>query len=335
MQISVVIPTCDRKRRLISLLGDLDRSVYPIREVIIVDSGDDRLDSADYAEFGNLQIRYMRSERSVCMQRNAGIRCASAEWIFLCDDDVEMPPDHLQKLAAHLQVHEGIGAACGLFLQKEGEEWTASYPVRSTGLLLWKYFFRLGFWGEIRPRANNLLVRKIQRHYHARGNHISRSGWPVLTDLSGDHFDTPVYTLGAALVKKEWLLQSPFDETLDRYGIGDNYGVCLGFPAPGIRVLTRAFVYHHKSPVNRLQRPIQYFRRVLTLDYFISKLGHASRGWLLWSLTGNFLAFLFAGDRIMLRPALRAIRIIALGRNPYTRAAQRHEVRTEPTLSKN
>ena len=105
MDISVVIPTCNRKARLLSLLGNLDRSSHPLLEVIIVDSGEDRLAPADYASFNNLNILYLASEKSVCVQRNTGIRTARASWIFLCDDDVEMPPAYLQELAAHSQQH--------------------------------------------------------------------------------------------------------------------------------------------------------------------------------------------------------------------------------------
>src|SRR6185295_17891110 len=95
------------------------------------------------------------------------------------------------------------------------------------------------------------------------------AGWPVITDFSGDFFITPVYGLGASVVGREWLLLSPYEELLDRHGIGDNYGVAMSFPVTGIHVLNNAFVYHHQEPANRLQRPLQYLRRVFALDYFI------------------------------------------------------------------
>src|SRR4030081_1493247 len=97
MSISVVIPTCNRKQGLLALLKDLDRSAYPVAEVIIVDSGEDKLVPADYIVFKNLDVYYVRSEQSVCIQRNTGIRKARSPWVFLCDDDIEVPPDYLQK----------------------------------------------------------------------------------------------------------------------------------------------------------------------------------------------------------------------------------------------
>lgn len=333
--VTIVIPTCNRKNCLLSLLGNLDRSTYPVSAVIIVDSGEDRLFPVDYASFSHLPIHYLLSEKSVCIQRNIGIKRAETSWVFLCDDDVEVPPDYLQQLVGHATAREEAGAISGIFLQKEGDEWQGSYPVKSTGLLIWKFVFRLGFWGDIQCGSNNIITKKIRKYYRSKGNHIARSGLPVLADFSGDYFTAPVYTLGAALVRRDWLLKSPFDEVLDRYGIGDNFGVCLGFPGKAIHILNRAFVYHHKTPVNRLQRPLQYFRRALALDYFIQTmpaLEHCKRSWLLWSLTGNLLGFLMAGDWMMIKPAFKSLLLIALGRNPYYSAAKKQERKVEPLL---
>lgn len=318
-----MIPTCNRKDRLLSLLGNLALSSYPIAAVVIVDSGEDRLLPEDYAIFASLKIEYLHSEKSVCVQRNIGIRRAKTDWIFLCDDDVEVPGNYLDQLVDHAAARADTGAVSGLFLQKEGEVWQGSYPVRSFGLLFWKFVFGLGYWGEIQYTGQNALAKRIRKYYLAKGNHIARSGWPVLTDFSGHCFVTPIYTLGAALVRRDWLLQSPFDERLDRHGIGDNYGVCLGFPGEGVHILTAAFVYHHKTPINRLQRPVQYFRRALALDLFIGTieaLRHCKRSRLLWSLTGNLLGFLMAGDFIMVKPAFKSLLAIAFRRNPYYHA---------------
>lgn len=334
MQISVVIPTCNRKSRLISLLKNLDQSTFPVWEVVIVDSGEDLLMPADYAELCHLDIRYIRTEKSVCIQRNTGIRQATGSWIFLCDDDIEVPAGYLQLLSEHIAKYPQAGAVSGQVLQKEGNEWVAKYPERSAKRLLWKYIFQLSIWGEIEC-ADNFWVRRIKKYYQQKGNHISKAGWPVNTNFSGEYFICPVYGLGASLVRRDWLLHSPYEEVLDRHGIGDNYGVAAGFPSQGIHVLNRAHVYHHQEPVNRLQRPLQYLRRVLALDYFIEtklKLQHTSRVRLLWSLTGNLLSYILVRDGIMIRPAFQALWRIATKRNPYSRAARLNQRRAEPAL---
>src|SRR5882757_8977908 len=142
MQISVVIPTCDRRSRLLFLLESLDQSSYPFLEVIVVDSGSDRLATADYAGYKNLAITYLSSPKSVCIQRNIGIRKARAPWVLLCDDDIEVPADYIGKLTDHLQAHPATGAVSGLFLQLEKNQWTAQYPLRSTFSLLLTFIFQ-------------------------------------------------------------------------------------------------------------------------------------------------------------------------------------------------
>ena len=351
MQISVVIPTCDRKTRLLSLLGSLECSTHPFLEVIIVDSGSDRLDEADLNTYPRLPIIYLASPKSVCIQRNIGIQKARAPFVFLCDDDIEVPNGYIQQLVNHLIDHKDAGAISGLFLQKEKDGWTAKYPLRSAASLIWAFIFQLSIWGEIDEAGKNPIVRPIREYYRQKGNHISKAGWPVITDFTGEYFVTPLYSLGASLVRKDWLLQSPFDEVLDPHGMGDNYGVALGFPGNRIDVLNHAFVYHHRESLNRLQRPLQYFRRALALDYFISTRedpdkqaagrpktasrkapSSPTRPWLLWSLTGKLLGFIGTKDRSMIRPALKAIRHIAVGKNPYRLASKATLKNIEPLL---
>jgi glycosyltransferase involved in cell wall biosynthesis len=315
--ISVVIPTYNRRARLFSLLGDLSRSLLAPREILVVDSSDEAAEAADLASFGD-RVRYLRSEKSVCVQRNLGIREATGSWIFLCDDDVEVPADYLSRLAAHVEAHPRAGAVSGLFLERADGHWVGQFPITSWYGLLWRRIFQLGIWGEIQCR--DVVGEILAAHYRSRGNHISSAGWPVLTDFQGPFFRTPVYSLGAALVRKDWLTRSPFDERLDRHGYGDNYGVALGFPAEGIHVVTEAFVHHHKEQAERPRMAIGYTKRILALDLFIASRGAqtgAHRGWLLWSLFGNTLFHAGTGNVEMCWASLKTLSLIAAGRNPY------------------
>jgi glycosyltransferase involved in cell wall biosynthesis len=316
-EISVVIPTCNRRERLLSLLGDLDRSTMRPLEILVVDSSDRPLSPGDLAPFGD-RVRCLQSPKSVCVQRNRGIQEARGAWIFLCDDDVEVPSDYLAKLTAHLAGHPEAGAVSGLFKERVGGEWVGQFPVTSLAWLLWVRLFRLGLWGEI--RCEGPLGELLAEPYRRRGNHISSAGWPVLTDFQGPYFKTPLYSLGAALVRREWLLRSPFDEGLDRHGYGDNFGVAMGFPAEGIHVVTDAFVRHHRAQTERLPGTVAYAKRVLALDRFIGtrrELPDVRRGWLLWSLLGN--AVYQAGIRNfpMCWSSLKTLSIVVAGRNPY------------------
>jgi glycosyltransferase involved in cell wall biosynthesis len=316
--ISVVIPTCNRRERLLSLLENLNDSTQPLLEVLVVDSSDVPLPTAELARFGNLRIQYLASPKSVCAQRNRGIREARGSWIFLCDDDVEVPSDYLGKLTAHVAGHPEAGAVSGLFLEWASGQWVDQFPVTSLWGLLWRRVFHLGIWGEIRSRGT--LSDLVSAHYRRRGNHISRAGWPVITDFSRPYFRTPVYTLGAALVRKEWLTRSPFDERLDRHGYGDNYGVAIGFPAEGIHILTEAFVRHHKEQAARPRPSIGYAKRVLALDLFLGSPkvpAGVSRGWLAWSLIGNTLFHAAIVNPEMCWASLKTFSLVVSRRNPY------------------
>lgn len=333
--VSIVIPTCNRKASLLRLLKSLTQSLFPITEVLIIDSGDEILEATDLAAFKKLNIRYLRSERSVCIQRNVGIQKASSSWIFLCDDDLEIPPEYLTEITHHVALHPEAGAVSGLVLQKEDEKWDEQYPILSSARLVWNFIFQLSIWGEIKCASNNLLISKIKLFYQRKGNHISKAGWPVLTDFSGEYFKTPIYGLGASIVKRTWLLKSPYDEVLDANGIGDNYGVAIGFPSGGIHILKKAFVYHHRELINRPPDSTRYLKRILALDYFIrtrAELKHVQPFWFVWSLIGSLIPNIVAGKKTITKAVFKSTVTIFFNRNPYLLGAKNQRKVIEPTL---
>lgn len=322
INISVVIPTCNRKQRLLSLLKNLHESSYPLGEIIIVDSGEERLSEEELNNFKNDPVVYLGSEKSVCKQRNKGIALANGEWIFVCDDDIEVPKNYIEKIAAHINTHIDAVAISGVVLQKEKDNWVSEYPVTSTKDLLWKYLFKLSIWGEIKCN-DNFLSTRLKKYYAGKGNHISKAGWPIITNFKGKYFTVPVYGLGASVIKKEWLIKFPYDEILDTHGIGDNYGLSVNFPRHSIHILNDAFVYHHQEIANRLQRPSQYFRRVMALDYFRrtnKNLEFVKKLWLLWSLLGNMLSFIFTLEASMIKSNFRSIINVLFNSNPYLKS---------------
>ncbi len=326
MEVSVVVPTCNRRERLLSLLGDLSRSTHPIREILIVDSSDEKLRPADYAHVAGAPIQYVEAGRkSVCVQRNLGIRRARGAWVFLCDDDIEVPNDYLAKLAQHVDAHPEAGAVSGLCLEKDDSGWKSEFPVTSSPGLLWRYLFQLGVWGEIRPRGP--LIDLIADRYRRRGNHLSRAGFPVLVDFSEPYFRTPIYALGASVVRRDWLLGSPYDERLDSHGMGDNYGVALGFPQEGIHVVTGASVRHHKEATNRLVDAEAYARRLMALHYFIRSRTelvtmNVQERFFLWSLFGQIVFHTGARNRRLAIAATSTFITVIRGQNPLL--ARRH-----------
>jgi glycosyltransferase involved in cell wall biosynthesis len=319
ISISVVIPTCNRKESLLRLLTSLNNSTYVIHEVVIVDAGSDGILETDFTLFTNLTIKYLLARPSVCAQRNIGINEAAGDWIFLCDDDMEVPAEYLVQLTNHIDAHSDVGALAGIVLQLENGKWIEQYSVRSSLLLFWNFIFQLSIWGEITCNSNNQVISKVKMYYKKKGNHISKAGWPILSDFSGEYFKTPVYGLGASLIKKQWLLKSPFDEALDANGIGDNYGVAVGFPSE-VHVLNKAFVYHHRELTNRASESIRSGRRIFALHYFIKilpALKNIKLRWFLWSLVGLSLSNLISGNRKSSWIIIKNAFLIISGGNPY------------------
>jgi glycosyltransferase involved in cell wall biosynthesis len=319
---SVVIPTRNRFQHLTATVKSIEAQTYQPKEIIIVDSSD----NINYGK-QNLQstipLQWIFSKPSVCLQRNLGIRAATSDWIFLCDDDLELEKQYMEKLVNHVRTDKSSGAVAGLFLQREKNEWVKNYPMKSFGGLLWKYIFQHGIWGNIDSVKPPLFLKPlhgvINSFYKQRANSQSLAGWPLVTQWSGDVIQTKFYSIGAnSLVRKDWLLQSPFNERLDAHGIGDNYGVALGFPLENsIHVLTNAFAYHHHANENRQNENQVKYLRVLALDYFLKKgkVNLATRLFFIWSIFGHCLYSLIR-QRKHLGHLCRSFVLVVLNRNP-------------------
>jgi len=322
IKISAVIATRNRKDSLYRTLRALSNQTCKLQEVIIVDSSDEKLDVAELLNtFSYLNFKYMTSAPSVCLQRNIGIRKSTSDYIFICDDDVEPGPEYVLALSNYIESNSSVNAVSGLIMQKdENEVWVSQYPPKSSANLLFSFIFQLSIWGEVDEKVlNSFWLKPIIEFYKKRGNHFSFAGWPIITDFRKPNFKTNIYGLGASIVKKELLINNPFDEVLDNNGIGDNYGICIGFPDK-VNVLTETFVFHHKDSENRLDSTITYYRRVLALHYFLRKskrFNSINTLWLVWSLIGSIILFVKNRQFRLARAALKSIIVIVTFNNPY------------------
>jgi glycosyltransferase involved in cell wall biosynthesis len=327
MEISVVIPTRNRPEQLRRLLTTLQHQTLLPFEIIVVDASDAEISNPIQSEFSN-SIRWLICEPAVCIQRNLGINAALHSWIFLCDDDIEIPPDHFERLARHIELHPTCGAVAGRLRQFEDGVWLDQYPPKKMSTLLYNFIFQLSVWGSLSGVKTNWLLRPIlkvmQGWYARRGNRESLAGWPLITDWRSPFLPTRFYSLGANLIRKDWLLNSPYDIVLDRSGIGDNYGVALGFP-DGVHVLDTTYTLHHRAAANRIATVKAYYRRILALHYFIRTRyrnpGATSR-WLCWSIIGLAMSQCIRFDTKTLRYSAKALWLILTARNPYLKASR-------------
>lgn len=324
MKVSAVIPTRNRFEQVRSTLHSLLRQTRQVDEVLLIDASDDRRQASVLRqEFAGHSIQWFESIPSVCIQRNIGIERASGDWVLLLDDDIDLEADYILKLERYILANGGCGAVAGRLMQLESGTWTDQYPIKSFNELCWRFIFQLSVWGRIDkvrvPGVMKWCFEIINDFYRRKGNTLSLAGWPLITQWDASIVRTSIYSLGASLIKKEWLANA-YDEVLDPYGIGDNYGAALHFPSgQQIHILGDARAYHHRVSENRLERTLASYRRILALHYFLvrDKKSFVTRFFFVWSLFGNMLASILRGDWRTFRMTIRALALILRRQNPY------------------
>jgi GT2 family glycosyltransferase len=117
-QASALVPTVDREPYLRVVLDHLGRQSVRLREIVVVDQGEDpTLPARLEVDFAHLPLRVLRREvAGQCSARNAGLDVITAPWVLFVDDDVECD-EHL--VARHLQHVEryDCDASCGAILE--------------------------------------------------------------------------------------------------------------------------------------------------------------------------------------------------------------------------
>lgn len=113
VDISVVIPTRNRVKTLVSSLKTLDDQTLLPKEIIIVDGSDDFQSdlSLDQFERIGLNIQWLRAnELGAAAQRNQGVSASNGDFVLFMDDDVYLETDVLEKLWTGMNTLNGAGA---------------------------------------------------------------------------------------------------------------------------------------------------------------------------------------------------------------------------------
>ena len=97
MNISVIIPTYNRKHSLPRTLDSVLAQSFQPFEIIVIDDGSTD-GTADWLKSNYLSIKSIsQSNQGVSSARNIGIKQAEGNWIALLDSDDEWLPDKLAK----------------------------------------------------------------------------------------------------------------------------------------------------------------------------------------------------------------------------------------------
>jgi glycosyltransferase involved in cell wall biosynthesis len=294
---------------------------YQVNEIITIDSSDEPLSvNSLKAMTGNIPLRLFHTKPSVCNQRNMGIRAAQSEWVLLCDDDVTFPPDYISGLVSYTAIYDPM-IVSGLFTEKIAGIWQGYPPAPSAIGLLWRWWFQLGVWANLSDNHSGRWYTLITALFGDSNDGLSLAGWPVITDFSKPVVRCAVYSLGAALVRREVLMQNPFEQVLDPHGYGDNYGVTTRLPElRPVHVLTSLQAFHHRAIENRNTLVWASYRRTLALHYFLKsngRFGLSHRLFFVWSIIGLALLHLSRFRIPELYMAWRVLITVVFRRNPF------------------
>src|SRR5437773_6076709 len=222
LTVSAVIPTRNRPSSLHRLLSALAAQDRPPNEVIVADASDEPLDGSALAvAYPRLALSCFHMVPSLCTQRNRAIAQATGSHVLMCDDDIEPAPPCLRRLVVYLELHAQAVAVSGLVCDPEAVATSdGGFPAPSFRHLMYGFVFQLGLGGDVdavtAPRLLAPVLEWMQQWYRRRGNTWSLAGWPLVSQVRRPVVYASVGVLGAALVRRSWLLQAPYDERLER-----------------------------------------------------------------------------------------------------------------------
>lgn len=112
LNVSVIISTKNRPNDLVACMESLNRQTYPLKELIIIDSGSPRLDMDKY-RYDNLNIRYFGYVSSLTAARNMGISKSEGDIVLFLDDDVILDNNYIKNIMYVFENYGNVGCVCG------------------------------------------------------------------------------------------------------------------------------------------------------------------------------------------------------------------------------
>ncbi len=116
--VSVVIPTCNRERKLTRLVSSILNSNYPKNrlEIIVIDDNSTDATYRDIEKYPNITIVRNNKKLFPSKLRNIGIRKATGKYILFIDDDNVVEKDMILNLVCFMENHKSVGIVAPLML---------------------------------------------------------------------------------------------------------------------------------------------------------------------------------------------------------------------------
>lgn len=291
---ALCVSTINRLEVLGLCVGQALAQTRPPAEIVIVDASRDWSRNRDeiaalVALRPEIRFVYERAPmRSLPAQRNAAIARATADVLFLIDDDSLMHPDCAEIVMGHYE----RDAACALAAigatptaqspvaldlevgaQKPGlaSDETVSGAVRGSrlGRFFWKHVLLMSL--------ENTFVHYDDRDLAAERAAFARLGLPGLAPMS--------FLGGFTItVRRDVALREPFDDGLITYAPAEDLDATYRFGRHGFLARAEgARLFHYVAASNRVDRVALQTLRILNRAYFAARNSRAP--------TRHFFAF--------------------------------------------
>ena len=208
----LVVATLGRERELERFLRSVERQDYERARVILVDQNEDERVGRAIAR-SDVDVLVLRSERGLSRARNVGLAAVEADVVGFPDDDCELPPGLLRRVAQRLGALDGISGRTADTSDRSGGRWAAE-----PGLI-----DREGVWHRVNSAALFLrapLIREV-------GGFDERLGLPR---SSGEEIDYVLRALAAgARILYDPTLVVRHEQPEQLAGIGRRDGASIGY----------------------------------------------------------------------------------------------------------
>jgi GT2 family glycosyltransferase len=219
-KVSLIIPTLRRPEHLERCLASLVHQTQKATEVLVGIRADDHSNDELLKRFRDrLPVRPVEAKGvGVVGSMNSCLREATGDYIALLDDDIELPPNWIERMVSHIRSDAKVYAAGGRDLLQDHPEMRRVEPLTNdVGQLHW--------FGRI------------------TGNHHRGGGKPRKVDiLRGSNF----------MLRGDFLRQVGFDTELRGKGAQVNWELALALQArqKGARFIydPEVHIIHHVGP---------------------------------------------------------------------------------------
>jgi glycosyltransferase involved in cell wall biosynthesis len=227
----LVVATIGRERELARLLRSIERQRYERVRVIVVDQNED--DRVGRALAGSdLELLVLQAEPGLSRARNVGLAAIEADVVGFPDDDCELPPGLLERVAQRLGALDGISGRTADAGRSAGR-WAAEPG----------FVDRNGVWHRVNSAALFLragVVREV-------GDFDERLGLPGSSGEEVDYVLRALATGARILYDPTLVVRHEQPEQLP--GIGRRDGASIGY-------LLRKHRFPARTVARMLARPI-------------------------------------------------------------------------------